>query len=337
MVGDITLFFMEIFLALLMIIGGLVAMTYGGNFLVDSSVSIAKKFKISEAVIGLTIVAIGTSIPELVVSILSALQGSGDLAIGNIIGTNTVNMLLVLGIAGVITPIVLAKSTRQFELPMGILTTLRLLLVVSDVVLDGATINMISRTDGIIFILFAMLFIAYSLKYNGSVVHHEDPHTDAILSIRRSVVYFFLGIGILFVGGNYLVEGAVNLAKMAGISESIIGLTIVAIGTSAPEMITAVLAARRGNPDIAVGNVIGSSILNVFVILGIASVIAPMEFHHNSFTDLFVSLGAILLVLILGSFGKNFPGQIRRPQAIFLIITYIAYLAFLILREMHIL
>lgn len=197
-----------------------------------------------------------------------------------------------------ITPILLKKSTRYFDLPVVILTTLLLGFVVSDVILDNATTNMISRIDGIVFLVFAFLYILYSVIHQN-FVPDESEEVEVIKSPWKASFWIMAGIGILFVGGQILVNGAVDLAKMAGISEAIVGLTIVAIGTSAPELVTSIVAARRGNPDIAVGNVVGSTIMNVFVILGASSLISPMKFNDASFVDLAVALSAPMMLLFL--------------------------------------
>lgn len=327
---------MDILISLVMVIFGLVAMTFGGNVLVDGAVSIAKKLKISEAVIGLTIVAIGTSVPELVVSVLAALQGSADIAIGNVLGSNIANIYLVLGISAIITPIILKKSTRFFDLPVVILTTLLLWFVVSDVFLDGAVANMISRIDGMIFLIFAFLYILYSVIHQN-FVPDESEEVEVIKSPWKAWFWIVAGVGILFVGGQILVNGAVDLAKMAGISEAIVGLTVVAIGTSAPELVTSIIAARRWNPDIAVGNVVGSTIMNTFVILGVSALISPMHFSNASFIDLLVALSApIMLLILVFSFDKWKARKLTRLDGVVLLGIYMLYIVYLVLHELKI-
>lgn len=325
---------MDIIISLAMILAGLFMMVFGGNSLVDGAVSIAKKIKISEAIIGLTIVAVGTSVPELVVSILAALQGSADIAIGNVIGSNIANIYLILGITAIITPVLLKKSTRYFDLPVVIFTMLLLLAMVSDVLLDGHSANMISRVDGIIFLVFATLYIIYSVIHQN-FVPDESEKVEKVSPPTRAIIGIIGGIAVLFIGGQMLVNGAVTLAKMAGISEAIIGLTIVAIGTSAPEMVTSIVAARRGNPDIAVGNVVGSCIMNVFVILGISALIVPMKFQDASFVDLLVSISApIMMLLLVFSFDRKKPKELTRNDGWVLVLIYLAYLGYLLYKEL---
>lgn len=321
---------MDILFSFVLILAGLFMMVFGGNSLVDGAVSIAKKMKISEAIIGLTIVAVGTSVPELIVSILAAFRGSADIAIGNVIGSNIANIYLVLGITAIITPVFLKKSTRYFDLPVVTFTTLLLLLMVSDVFLDGHSANMISRVDGIVFLVLAFLYIVYSVIHQN-FVPDESEKVDKMVSNTRAVIGVVGGIAVLFIGGQMLVNGAVSLAKMAGISEAVIGLTIVAIGTSAPELVTSIVAARRGNPDIAVGNIVGSTIMNVFVILGISAIITPMKFQDASFIDLLVSLSApIMMLFLVFSFDKNKPKELTRKDGMILVFIYLAYLAYLL-------
>lgn len=326
---------MEIFIAFLMVVFGLIMMTFGWNVLVDGAVSLAKKFKISEAIIGLTIVAVGTSVPELVVSVLSALGGSSDIAIGNVIGSNIANIFLVLGVTAIITPIVLKKSTITFDLPVTIFTIFAMLLVVSDVFLDGASSNIISRIDAIIFLIFAFLYILYSVKHNN-FIPDESQEVEIVKSVWKSLSWITVGIVILFLGGQILVDGAVSLAKTMWVSEAIIGLTVVAIGTSAPEMVTSFIAAKRWNPDIAVGNIIGSSVMNVFVILGVSALITPMNFQNSSFIDLIVSLFAPIFVLFLATYSTRNRFKITRISGVILTLFYILYLIYLVLVELKI-
>lgn len=321
---------MDIIISFAMILAGLFMMVFGGNSLVDGAVSIAKKIKISEAIIGLTIVAIGTSVPELVVSVLAALQGSADIAIGNVIGSNIANIYLVLGITAIITPVLLKKSTRYFDLPVVIFTMMLLLVMVSDVFLDGHSANMISRVDGIIFLVLAVLYIIYSVIHQN-FVPDESEKVDKIVSPTRAIIGIIGGIAVLFIGGQMLVNGSVTLAKMIGISEAVIGLTIVAVGTSAPELVTSIVAARRGNPDIAVGNIVGSCIMNVFVILGISALIVPMKFQDASFIDLLVSISApIMMLLLVFSFDRKKPKELTRNDGWLLVVIYVIYVGYLL-------
>lgn len=235
---------MELLIAITFVFFGLLLMMYGGDKLVDGSVAIAKRYGVSEAIIGLTIVAVGTSMPELVVSILATLQGSTDLAIGNVLGSNIANVYLALGVAAILVPITLSKTTRFFDLPVVMFSTLMLMLVVSDGFLEGTPINLISRSDGIIFLIFASLYIAYSLRHNN-LSPDEFDEVSEVKSVWKSYAWVIASILMLLVGGRLLVNGAVDIAFTLGISEAVVGLTVVAIGTSAPEIITSVIASRK--------------------------------------------------------------------------------------------
>lgn len=323
---------MEIFIALGSILLGLVLLTFGGNALVDGAVTLAKKWNISEAIIGLTIVAVGTSMPELIVSLLAAISGNTDIAIGNVLGSNIANVFLILGATAIIAPMMLTRVTRFFDLPILMLVTLLLLLVSSDVLLDGSPTNMIGRIDGIVFLLGAVGYILYSLEHNNMTPDESDT-PEVMHSLPKAILWVGAGVVILFIGGKVLVTGAVDLAKMAGLSEAIIGLTIVALGTSAPEFITSILAARRGNTDIAVGNIVGSNIMNILIILGISAFIAPLPFNAPSYIDLLVSLLAPIALLILAQvWTKN---KIHKKEGIVLLAIYILYTTYLIIKELQ--
>lgn len=323
---------MTVLVSFLIVVLGLALMTFGGNILVDGAVSIAKRLKISEAIIGLTIVAVGTSVPELIVSIIAAIQWSTDIAIGNVLGSNIANLYLVLGVTATITTVTLSRVTRFFDLPVIMLTTLLLLLTVSDSFIDGLPWNVLTRSEWIIFLLFAFLYILYSIKHQNFVPDESDE-VDIIQSPVKSVAWVIGGTAVLFFGWKILVDGAVDIARTLMVSESIIGLTIVAIGTSAPEMVTSVIAARRGNPEIAIGNVVGSSIMNIFVILGFLAIITPVHFGPSSYMDLFIALLAPMTVLIFALLGTKNKYKLTRIDGIFLIIIYLSYIAYLMIQE----
>jgi cation:H+ antiporter len=321
---------MEIFTALGSIILWLILLVFGGNALVDGAVSIAKKYKISEAIIGLTIVAIGTSMPELIVSVLASISGNTEIAIGNVLGSNIANIFLILGITAMISPMVLTRNTRFFDLPIVILSSLVFLILVSDIVLDGALTNSVWRTDGIILVSLALAYIVYSVRHNN-FVPDESEEVEIISSVWKAWLWIVGGISILLIGGKLLVAGSVDIAKMWGLSESIIGLTIVAIGTSTPELATSIIAARRGNPDIAVGNIVGSNIMNLLVILGMSSIMAPLPFLGGSFIDLGLAILAPITILLLSLVWTR--NQISRKEWVILLSIYLVYLAYLIFAE----
>lgn len=321
---------MEILIAIGSVIFGLAFLTFWGNVLVDGSVSVAKKFWISEAIIGLTIVAIGTSMPELIVSVLASIGGNTEIAIGNVLWSNIANVLLILGITACIAPMALSRTTRFFDLPIVLLTSIVFLVLVSDILLDGMWINMIGRIDGIILLSVAIAYILYSVKHNN-FIPDESQEVEVISSTWKAILWILAGVAVLFIGGKILVDGAVTIAKIFWLSESIIGLTIVAIGTSTPELVTSIVAARRWNSDIAIGNVVGSNIMNILVILGISAIIAPLPFLDASYVDLAMAIFAPILLLFLSLLWTR--NIIWRKEGILLLFTYIAYVGYLISNE----
>jgi cation:H+ antiporter len=321
---------MDILLSLGAIIFGLALLTVGGNLLVDGAVSLAKKWGLSEAIIGLTIVAVGTSMPELIVSLLAAISWNTEIAIGNVLGSNIANIFLILGMTVIIAPVALSRTTRFFDIPVSIFVTLLLWLLASDAFFDLTGKNIIGRIDGVILLIGAVLFILYSLKHNN-FTPDESEAVEAVLSPWKASLWVLWGIGVLFIWGKILVTGAVDLAKMAGLSEAIIGLTIVAIGTSTPEMVTSIVAARRGKADIAVGNVIGSNIMNILIILWISAFIAPLPFLSSSYIDLLMALFAPIMVIILSFVWTR--NKLERRDGILMITIYVLYVSYLLIKE----
>lgn len=322
---------MNILFSIVSIIFWLILLTFWGNALVDGSVSIAKKFWISQAIIGLTIVAVGTSMPELIVSILASISGNTEIAIGNVLGSNIANVLLILWVSACIFPIVLSRTTRFFDLPIVILISLLFLVLVSDNFIDGANNNMIARIDGIILLSTAIVYILYSLKHNN-FIPDESEEVEKISSPWKATLWIIWGILVLFIGWKILVDGAVEIAKVFGLSQAIIGLTVVAIGTSMPELATSIIAARRWNPDIAVWNVVGSNIINILVILWTSAIITPLPFLNASYVDLMIAIFApILLIILTFIWTKN---SIGRKEGILLLMSYVFYIVYLIYSEM---
>ncbi len=315
-------------LDLLFLIGGLILTLYAANWLVDGASSIAKRFNVSDLVIGLTIVALGTSTPELAINVFSAIKGSTDLAIGNVLGSNIANILLILGVSSILSPLIISTNTTWKEIPFGLLAVVVLGLMANDLWLDkGATGNFISRTDGMILLCFLAIFFVYTFE----MARNEKGGTDEVyvMSIRKSTLLTILGIAGLFAGGKFLVDGAIGIATMIGISERVIGLTIVAIGTSLPELAAAIVAAKKGKTDLAVGNVIGSNILNIFLILGVTATIKPMPYVAASSN---YDLGLVVLASFL-LFGASFlytPKMISKREGIIFVVLYVIYLVSLI-------
>ena len=307
--------------------------------MVEGSSSIARRFGISDLVIGLTIVSFGTSAPELLVNIFASLGGNADIAVGNIIGSNISNTLLILGVTAIIAPLAVQKSTVFKEIPFCLLATLVLFFMANDMLIDGYSISELGRGDGLVFMGFFIIFMYYTFGIRKNNVADENGHTEAKISKWLAGGLVLLGLAGLTIGGEFTVRGAVSLAKILGLSEAFIGLTIVALGTSLPELTTSVIAALKGKSDIAVGNIIGSNIFNIFWILGISSVIRPLPFQAAINIDLLVVIGSTLALFVFIHTGriprrlflwwKQKDGHmLSRPEGIMLLSSYVAYIVF---------
>jgi len=311
---------------------GFVALIKGADLLVDGASSLAGRLGVSALVIGLTIVAFGTSAPELVVNLLASWQGNTDIAIGNVLGSNIVNILLILGISAIFYPLAVQKGTVWKEIPFALLAVVVLAVLANDVAIDGLTASDLSRSDGIVLLSFFIIFLYYIF----GLVKRESSNGDSAVAAEpqftmlRSTMMVLAGVAGLVVGGKWIVDGAVAFATSFGVSEALIGLTIVAIGTSLPEMATSVVAAYKKNVDIAVGNIVGSNIFNVFWILGVSSLIRPLPFDPALTMDLFVTVGATLVLFLALFVGKRHT--IERSQGVLFVILYVSYITFLILR-----
>lgn len=315
------------FIDIILLLIGFVVLIYGAQWLVEGAASLARKHNISELTIGLTIVAFGTSMPEFVVNTFAAYEGHADIAFGNVIGSNIINLFMILGIAGVIAPLVVQSSTVKKEIPISLLAALLLFLLANSIFTEDAVL---SRLDGIILLVFFALFLAYVYTQMKSEPEPVDiPHKS--LPGWRLWTYILAGLGLLVAGGRLVVVNATNIAEDFGVSEKIIALTIVAGGTSLPELATSVVAAIRKNNNIAVGNIIGSNIFNIFLILGVSSLIRPMHYNLNFNRDIYL-LGFGTLLLIAAMFtGKK--KSLDRIEAAILLIIYIAYTTYLIINE----
>lgn len=256
---------------------GLTLVLYGAKWLVDGASSVAKSLNVPDLVIGLTIVAFGTSAPELVANLFSALDGKPDIAIGNILGSNIANVFLILGITALIFPLKVHHGTTWKEIPLSLLAALVLFVMANDAWLDGSNADVISRSDGLVLLSFLCIFFVYTFEISKK---SPDEMTDFVaLSKWKSAALIIFGLAGLFVGGKWFVDGASGMARQWGVSERVIGLTVVAIGTSMPELATSVMAALKKKADIAVGNIIGSNIFNIFFILGTVSIIKPLPYN----------------------------------------------------------
>lgn len=307
---------------------GFVILIYGATLLVDGAASLAKKFNIPGIVIGLTIVAFGTSSPELVVNVAGSLKGSSGIVLGNILGSNIFNVLFILGISAVICPLAVKSNTTWMEIPLSFISSLLVLILASDVYLDGTSVNNLSRTDGIVLIFFFIIFLAYNYILLKKGSFDEEILIKDYTKLKSSIM-IGAGIAMLGAGGSMIINSAVEVAIMLGISERVIGLTIVSAGTSLPELATSVVAASKKNVDIAVGNIVGSNIFNVFLILGTSSIINPVSIVPGSGMDMLVNIGASLLLFIFIFTGKE--REIDRLGGIIFIMLYTAYLASVLL------
>jgi cation:H+ antiporter len=316
-------------LTYILLVVGFVILIKGADWLVDGSSSLAKKFKIPVIVIGLTIVAFGTSAPELVVNLFASAQGQTGLAIGNVLGSNIANILLILGVSAIIFPLSIKKNTTWKELPLSLLAALVIGILANDMLIDGDKNSVLSRADGLILISFFIIFLAYIIGIAKEKFFERKMEIKE-LKTNLSIIYILLGLGGLALGGKWIVDGAVAIATVLGVSQSLIGLTIIAIGTSLPELATSAVAAWKKNPDIAVGNVVGSNIFNLFWVLGVSSIIRPLPFRPEMTLDI-----AMVVLTSLALFAFVFIGKkqfLERWQGIFFVITFIAYIAFAIIR-----
>lgn len=313
----------------LFLIGGVAAIVYSANWLVEGASSIAKKFGISDLVVGLTIVAFGTSAPELTVNVFSAVEGSTDIAIGNVLGSNIVNIFFILGVSAMIHPLLIQKNTTWKEIPLSLLAAVVLGIVANDQWIDNSPSgNFVSAIDGLVLLCFFAIFLVYTIEItkNQPVITTEE--SDIPLPLWKALLYVMLGLLGLYFGGKYFVQGAISIASQLGMSERLIGLTIVAVGTSLPELATSVVAAYKKKADIAVGNVVGSNIFNIFFILGITSLIKPLPFGEASNFDIGVTiLASLLLFLTTLTFGRK---KIDRIEGVIFVLLYAGYIFYII-------
>ncbi len=322
-------------LSILLIIAGLVILIIGAEGLVRGASSLASKLRISPLVIGLTVVSFGTSAPELTVNVISAFSGSPDLAVGNVIGSNIANILLILGISALIIPLRVKSSTVWKEIPLASLGVILVFIMANDRLFDGVPVNALTRTDGIALLALMVIFMYYVFGLAKGDRHKAKElkvvgDEVANFPIINSVAMTIGGLIGLVVGGRMLVTGAVSVAEAAGLSEALIGLTVVAIGTSLPELATSVVAALRKHTDIAVGNVVGSNIFNVFFVLGTTSVITPLPINNLLNIDIAFSIFASVLLFVFMFYGGK-RRLVRAEGAIFLAL-YAGYLVYLVLR-----
>lgn len=325
--------------AFLLFAVGVFTLIKGADFLVEGASSIGVKMKIKPIVIGLTIVAFGTSAPELLISVVSAVNGSTDLALGNIIGSNISNTLLIIGVSAVIYPIVVKRSTVWKEIPFSFLAAGMVALLALQQVIDEHAfaqldlmstmqIGVIARTGGFILLSFFIIFLYYSFGIARIQEKGDDEITE--MSVPLSVVYIVGGLMGLALGSQLTVDNAIVIARIFDVSESLIGLTLVAVGTSLPELATSVTAALKKHSDIAVGNVVGSNLFNIFLILGITAVVRPIPITGQNAMDILMLLGVTIFFFgLLFLFTKHKLGKI---EGVAMVMLYVAYTAYVVVR-----
>ena len=311
---------------------GFILLIKGADWFVDGASALSKKFGIPSVVIGLTVVAFGTSLPEASVSISAALSHSSGISIGNVVGSNIFNLLVVAGASAAFCPIIVDKSIIKKDMPFSFIITLVLLFLSFSVFPSASADNIISRADGMVLLLFFSIFMYYTVRSALATPSNDDDKNEKIMPVWQQLLFIAIGIAGISIGGNRVVEGAKVIASNFGMSDSLIGLTVVALGTSLPELVTSIVASRKGENDIAIGNVIGSNIFNILFVLGVSSVITPIVINAadvvNSMYDIIIVALSTLLVYI----PVVRKQKISRPLGIAMVIAYIVYTAYIIIR-----
>lgn len=315
---------LQIFLFIL----GFVFLIYGGNLLVDGASSLAKNLKISDLVIGLTIVSFGTSAPELTVNVLASIQNKSGITIGNVIGSNIANILLILGATAFLAPVSVKHSTIWKEIPFSMLAVIVFFIMANDQLFNNDGKNVISRSDGLLLVCFFIIFLAYAISLSRQ--SFEEQVVPAKYRIIISIVLIVVGLVGLTVGGEMIVDSGSKIARALGVSDAFIGFSLIALGTSLPELFTSVIAALKKNSDIAVGNVVGSNIFNIFWILGVSAIIRPINYKFGYNVDLALLISISFLLFTFMFTGKKF--HLHKVEGTSLLIAYVLYLLFLTLR-----
>jgi cation:H+ antiporter len=313
-------------LTIILLIVGFVILIKGADMLVDGAVALARNFGISDIVIGLTIVSFGTSAPELIVNLIASLKGNSEIAVGNILGSNIVNILFILGISAVIFPLSVKENTTWKEIPFALLSAVVVLFLGNDIVFGGRGDSTLSLGDGLVLLSFFAIFMYYIISISKEDA--DQAPVESGMKVSKAILFIAIGLTGLIFGGKWIVDGAVTMAQSLGVSQSLIGLTIVAVGTSLPELATSAVAAYKKNTDIAIGNVVGSNIFNMFWILGISSIINPIPVLARSDFDFSVNILASILLFAFLFIGKKHI--LQRWQGAAFILCYFAYVSYLI-------
>ena len=318
------------FIQIIIMLVGFVLLVKGADLLVDGASNIAKKFHIPEIVIGLTIVSVGTSMPELMVSLTSALEGHSDMSIGNVVGSNIANLLLILGICAIIKNLNFKKETKYFESPFALIVTILLFIFGNNCIIDGS--GVIGRGAGFVLIGLCILFIIYNIIMAKKGEDFDGISKDlVIVNIEmstarytiKSIIFIILGIVCLKFGGDFVVDSASEIARILGMSEKLISLTIIAVATSLPELATSVIATKKGEVDLAIGNIIGSCIFNILLIIGLSAIITPISYSLNYNKDIICLIVATIFLALFPFIGKK--DEMTRANGIIYLVGYIAY------------
>lgn len=311
---------MDFLIALVLLIVGFVFLVKGADWFVDGAASIAAKTGIPQIVIGLTIVAMGTSAPEAAVSISASLQGNAGITIGNIVGSNILNILIILGVSSVITSLAVQKTTVKIDIPFTIF--------ISAVLLAMGFLGSLNWVCGIVLLILFIGYLAYLFVHAKNNPVEDCEEFCSTLSLPRALLATVVGLALIILGSNFAVDGATEIARMIGVSERFIGLTIVALGTSLPELFTSVSAARKGNADIAIGNIVGSNIFNILFVVGLSSLIIPVPFASPFLIDTAVSGLAAVFLLVCCAKKK----KLTRAHGVIMLLCYAAYFAYLCIK-----
>ena len=317
-------------LATVLVIFGLILLVLGADRFVEGASSLAAKFNISQLAIGLTVVAFGTSAPELVVNSFASYQGNFDIVFANIIGSNNFNLFIILGLAGIITPMTVQSGTAWREIPFSLFCVILLFILVNDAMLFGSSSSGLNIADGAILFLFFIVFLFYVYKQLKNDIIQEQSEKK-ILSNIKIIIYIIFGLAALIYGGKLVVDNAVKLATVLGMSEKVIGMTIIAAGTSLPELATSIVAAIRKNSDIAIGNIVGSNIFNILLIFSISTFVNPSDYNISFNTDLYILAGGTLFLILAMYTGKI--KKLDRWEAALLLIFYVAYTTYAVINE----
>ncbi len=313
-------------LNVLLLIVGFVILIKGADLFVDGASGVAGNFKISKMLIGLTIVSFGTSAPEFAVSVKSLLSGSGDIVLGNVIGSNILNILLILGCSALVHSLTVKNNTVKKELPITMLITCLFAVLLSDSIFDKGMINQFTRSDGVVLILFFAVFLYYLIKMARNKV--EDEKDEGIISMKKAIIFTIIGLVGIVLGSNFVVDSASFIAKEIGVSERMISLTIIALGTSLPELVTSVTATMKGEYDIAIGNVVGSNIFNIGIVIGVpVALLGGIGNIAFSYIDLIVMVASAIIIFVF-SFDDY---KITRKEGVMLLLLFITYYGYVIL------